>query len=108
MPPVGYSESVDLGPVTIACGWIFAVLAIGTLVLMLWSREFIHLHLQIDDYVLIAATVVSLILTIQTTWAIASEGQGKHIENISPAKTALVARVCCSSGWYLKDLLNIR
>ena len=46
-----------------------------------------------DDLMLVFTFVVSIVLVSQTTWAIASEGEGHHVEQDSPGKLAVLAHV---------------
>ena len=95
MIPLGYADNANVGPATLACGWLFAGLALGTTGLMMWARSILRRSLASDDYILVAANVLALILTIQTTWAIVDEGQGKHTLGMPRTTIILVVKVSC-------------
>ena len=46
-----------------------------------------------EDYALVTALLIAVILVAQTTWAILDEGQGRHISEVPRSKLALVAKV---------------
>ena len=61
--------------------------------LLLYVRSLKRVPLGIDDYMLLLAFIIALILVTQTTWAIVDEGQDKHLNEISGSRLALVFKV---------------
>ena len=82
-----------MGRTTIICSWIFTVFAILAMGLMPPARRIQNRKLGLDDYMIIIAFVITLVLVAQTTWAILDEGQGNHVENETRTQLAMVASV---------------
>ena len=61
---------------------------------MLQTRRLHKTYLEADDYILIVAYVITVILVGQITWAIVDDGQGKHIADVPRTQLALIANVC--------------
>ncbi|MCJ1389190.1 hypothetical protein MMC18_002045 [Xylographa bjoerkii] len=59
--------------------------------LMLWARRLCNTNLEADDYILIVAYVITVILVGQITWAIIDGGQGRHVADVPRTQLALVA-----------------
>ena len=55
----------------------------------------------LDDYILMLSFLITVVLVVQTTWAIVDEGQGKHIDKESRTEFAKVAHV--SKSAYCED-----
>ena len=93
MPPIQLRPSSDIGRATLISGWLLAILALIGLGLSIWAKHLKHLPTGLDDVFLVSATIISLALLIQTTWAIIDEGQGQHMETESQLEIAMVAKV---------------
>ena len=85
---------LDPGRVALVCIWTFTPLAIISVGLMVWARRLKKLALGVDDYMLISAFLITVVLIIQVTWAIIDEGQDNHVTQLPRAQLALLARVC--------------
>ena len=94
MTLISNEGSTGIGTATLVCGWLFGLLALVTIILMIWSRRIKRTALGTEDYILIVATGISIVLTAQTSWAVASEGQGSHIQSEPPSEVGMVAKVC--------------
>ena len=52
----------NLGRATLACIWIFTPLATIAVDLMIWARRLASVALRVDDYMLISAFLITLVL----------------------------------------------
>ena len=97
---LGSSGGPDIALITIICSWVFsavAILAVGALV---WSRRATGVGLKTDDYTLFVAFVITLVMVVQTTWAIIDESQDKHAVDMSKTQLTLAFRVLPPSVVY--------
>lgn len=94
MAPIPYEAKPGISNATLICGWTFGAVALIFLVLSVYTRHKQQI-LRLGDFLTIAATVVSIALTIQTNWAVADEGEGHHVEDESPTEVAMIAKVLC-------------
>lgn len=97
MAPLGYTDSADIGPSTLICGWLFTAIALLCVVSLIWCKIHTRRGFEIDDLLIIVATVVHVVLTAQITWSIVDEGQGKHAQDESSVQLVLVVKVRDSS-----------
>ena len=88
MAPMVYLGGSSIGNAALAAGWIFAALALLTLVLVLLSGR-----MSYDVLLLILAALVATVLAIQSTWAVVDEGQGSNIQDETPSQISLVVKV---------------
>ena len=93
MPPIQQGPSSDIGRATLISGWLLATLTSIGLGLSIWAKLSAMVGVGLDDIFLVVATIISLALLIQTTWAIVDEGQGQHVEAESQSDIAIVAKV---------------
>ena len=84
----------NISIITITCSWVFTALATLSLGLMVWARRLTNCRLGADDYILIVAFIITIVLVVQITWAILDEGQDRHIAEVPRTQLALIARVC--------------
>ena len=82
----------NIAVITIICGWTFLLIALVSVGLTLWARQFKGSY-GLDDCVTILALATTIALVAQTTWAIVDEGQDKHEAKVSKTKFALIVRV---------------
>ncbi|MCJ1295696.1 hypothetical protein MMC34_007260 [Xylographa carneopallida] len=85
------SQESNIGAVTIICGWVLSGLATIAVSLMIWARRLCLVRLGADDYILITAYIMTIVLVAQTTWAIIDEGQGQHVADVPRTQLALIA-----------------
>lgn len=84
----------DIARTTLVCSWLFTGLATISMIAQVLS---IHHRkaIDIDDYLLFTAYLVSVLLVAQTTWAVVNEGQGEHEADVSHhSQFGVVAKVC--------------
>lgn len=83
----------NLGVRTIALSWTFVPICVVVVGLHILHRLHGPRSLGLDDWLLIGASLATLILVTMTTWAIADEGFDQHLEVGSSSKLALVSHV---------------
>lgn len=84
----------DIAYSTLVCSWLFTGLATISIIAQVLS---VHRRrdIGIDDYLLFTAYFVSVLLVVQTTWAVVDEGQGEHEADVShQSQFGIVAKVC--------------
>ena len=95
---MSFQDGPDMGHTTIICCWIFAPLACMAMGVLVVARRLRDINLGLDDYILVIAFILTLLLVAQTTWAIVDEGQGRHVEAESRTQLAMVASVRAHSS----------
>lgn len=88
------SDGPNIPLITVVCCWLFTTLALSAVGIQLYVCSYIRRHVGIDDICLFSATIIAVILVIQTTWAVVDDGQGMHANGDSSNKLRLVAKVC--------------
>ena len=94
MPPIPSGSEFNIGRATLICGWTLAAIALDFLLITMWASHVRFGHLRLDEYMQVVATVISLALLIQSTWAVIEEGQGQHIQAETTNQLLMVSKVC--------------
>ena len=81
---------------TLVLSWTFAFLAAVSMIGFIWSRHLSKVPTGLDDLLLFAAFIFSLVLLCVTTWAISLEGQGEHLDNLTQSEAAWIAKASLS------------
>lgn len=82
----------NLGITTIVLGWIFAPISIVTLGLHTFHR--VHHHsFGLDDFLLLLASVGSVLMVIMITWGIIDEEADQHLDEVTWSKLSLISHV---------------
>lgn len=61
--------------------------------LFIYHRQAVLRSFAVEDYMLFAAFLATMILVIQITWAITNEEQDKHLKEIFSMKLTLILHV---------------
>ena len=86
----------NIALITIICTWVFTTIAIIAISCHIWGRVTIIRQFKADDYVLVVAFAITLVLVAQTTWAIVHDSQDKHIANTPRSRLASIFKVSSS------------
>ena len=106
MAPQFSTSSPDLGRTTIICSWTFTLTAMLGMFCQLYYRKLKRVSLGLEDYILLLAFLITIILVVQTTWAIVDEGQGKHIEAETQSQFTKVAHVGALCNNYALSMID--
>lgn len=87
------SHGVNMPLITIVCSWVFMFLALVAIGIQVFVCVRIRRRFNVVDILLWAAATASLLLVVQTTWAVVVEGQGLHADQDSMSQFDLVAKV---------------
>lgn len=92
-------ETIAVGRLTIALGWVLTALALLSLTLHTWSKKVGGLSINcFDDILVYLSFLISLALMSLTTWAVVVEGQGRHQSAESRSQIELIAKVSYCDG----------
>lgn len=83
----------NIASTTIVLSWIFTAISIVSIGLSIYHRKVVLRCFGVEDYMLVMASLATLVLVIQITWAIINEGQDKHLREISSTKLTFVLHV---------------
>ncbi|KAI1355775.1 hypothetical protein F5Y01DRAFT_326304 [Xylaria sp. FL0043] len=86
------SGSFDVAQQTIVLSSVFTFLAILSFFAHITARIVILRKLGLDDWLTVGASVISLALVTQTIWAVAKEGQGRHVSLVTHTEFELLAK----------------
>jgi len=90
----GSPGAPNIALVTLVCGWVFASVAMLAIGLLVWSRKIQRRNLGRKDFIIFVAFAITIVLVVQTTWAIVDDGDDKNVGELSYKERALIVRIC--------------
>ena len=89
MPSPGWTES-DVAVNTVICTSVFSALAVGFMTIHVVDRIIVA---RSEDYMILTAFIVTIMLVGQVIWAVVDQGQGQHAAGMALGKFEVTGKV---------------